>query len=84
MHVAGTLPYDGSERDLDLDQWLVDGWQDELIDAFLDGASPEELMEILHDHMSGDMPPFYAQFFDPTSDESWQLDIDTLDWGFDE
>lgn len=82
MHVAGTLAYDGSEREFDLD--LSDGWQDDIIDAWLNGVDPDELMGILYDHLPDDFPDFYRQMFDPGSDADWQLDVDELDWGFDD
>lgn len=81
MNVTGILAYDGSERELDLDQWLEDGWQDAILDAYLDGVDVDELGELLFDYLDPGMPPFYHQMFDPGVDEKWHLDITDMEWG---
>lgn len=60
-------------REVDIYKYLDDGWQERVIDAFLDGAEPEDLHHIFATHVNdGD---FYARTFDlyAPSDETWDI-----------
>lgn len=76
MNVSGTWSYDDSDRDIDLSDYLADGWEDALLDAYLDGADVDELGELLHGFITDD---FYSGLLDPNSDNPF--DIDDMDWG---
>lgn len=68
--ISGTYGYDGSERDFDIDEWADDGWEDALIEAFLDGATADELADILRDYISDD---FYREMLN-------DFDVSSIDW----
>jgi hypothetical protein len=82
--MVGRLTYDSApepDRELGLDPYLADDLGDQLVDAYLDGATPDELAAILSDALSD--APFYQDTLDPYSDDghlAW--DVDSIEgWG---
>lgn len=55
------------DRDFDLGGYM-DEVQNEILDAYLDGASLDELAEIFHEGING--APWYETVFDPDQDAS--------------
>jgi len=79
VKIVGRLTYDSApepDRDVDLGAYL-DEVQDEILDAYLDGASTGELAAIMHEGIGG--APFYEQTFDPDAAGHFSWDIDDLD-----
>lgn len=69
---------DDESRDLNLGPYLDDGLEDDLLDAYLAGASIEDLGEMFHQGISGS--DFYSDVFDPHG--PYDLDVkDIGGWG---
>lgn len=81
--MVGRLTYDSQpepDREISLGNYLEDGVGDRLVDAYLDGASPDELAEILHEAIYD--APFYEETFDPYGSGHLAWDIDSIEgWG---
>lgn len=83
--VMGTFRYAGGgsmrgaeDREVDLGSYM-DNVADDLVDAFLDGASTDELAAIFHEGINDG--GFYEQTFDPGNpDGGWDID-DISGWG---
>ncbi len=79
--VEGGIKYRGKndrseDRTIDLGGYL-DPIEDELVDAYLAGASTDQLAEIFHEGIVG--APFYSTIFDPDQDNEMGFDFDGLD-----
>jgi transglutaminase-like putative cysteine protease len=79
--IEGGIKYRGKhdrseERTIDLGGY-IDPVEDELVDAYLDGAPLEDLAEIFHDAISG--APFYTNILDPDDGNEMGFDFDSLD-----
>jgi hypothetical protein len=84
--MVGRLTYDSTpepDRDVTLGPYLDDNVGDRLVDAYLDGASTDELAEILAESIAD--APFYEETFDPYNDDQHlRWDIDSIEeWGDD-
>lgn len=68
---------DPEDRTLDVRQYLGDGIEDALVDAFLDGATPDELADVFHEYVEGSA--FYEDLFEPGGGQ-YETDIEDLGW----
>lgn len=84
VKIVGGLTYGSTpdpDRDYDVGSWL-DEVQNDIIDAYLDGASTDELAEIFHEGINDG--GFYADVLDPGDYGTSQLHVDITDiegWG---
>lgn len=67
----------GGGRDANIGPYMVDGTQDDVLDAYLEGASLDELAELFADGIGDN--GWYARTFNPDSTDSDGWDIDSLD-----
>jgi hypothetical protein len=75
-YAGGGTMKDAENRDIPLGDYLDDWVSDSLIDAYLDGAGPDELGEILASGIN-DVNGWYAANFDPTNPDG-QWDVHTI------
>lgn len=78
IRMVGSLTYDSApepERDVDLGSYM-DEVQNELLDAYLDGATPDELAEIF---VAGVEDDFYRETLDENGDSRMSWDVSYLD-----
>ena len=68
----------GQPRHVGLGSYLVEGWADAVVDAFLAGGSPAELHETLHGFIYGSQ--WYEQTFDPRAPAGSGWDVTAIEW----
>jgi hypothetical protein len=76
--VTGFYNYDGKSNDrrpILIGDYLSDNAGDELVDAFMSGASPAELREVFAANLTNDATGFYERTMalPPTSDHGWTV-----------
>lgn len=74
--VISISPPREEERELELASWLGYDVENDLIDAYLEGATPDDLAEIFHDAIEGSA--FYSDVFD--SYGGYDVNITDLGW----
>lgn len=82
LTVVGTYSYDDAhseDREVRIGEYMNDVGAD-LVDAFLDGASPNDLWDIAHDAINDH--GWYADTFERESPDPHQWDVDEITgWG---
>lgn len=79
--ITGSYRYDQDHREVRIGIYLDPSTINQLVDAFLDGASTEQLAEIFHENILDD--GFYERTFDPHNedpDDSWDVK-EVWGWG---
>lgn len=78
--ITGSYNYDPGPRKVAIGQYMADGVIDDLLDAYLNGAQPDELREIFAVGITDDPSGFYASTMDqgPTDTHGWTVDHVTL------
>ena len=72
--LVGTYNYgDGDEREVLIGPYLDEGTIPDMLDAYLSGASPEDLRERFADHITNDPTGFYPRTLalPPSDDHGW-------------
>lgn len=73
FQITGTIRYSSIEedREVGIGRYLDPSVPNDLVTAFLDGASPDELAEIFHEGILDD--GFYYDTFDPHGNDNWDI-----------
>lgn len=73
--LKGVYNYDGEPRTVEIGRYMIDGAIDALLDAYLNGASPEDLREVFADHID-DPSAFYSRTMalGPSDDHGWTVE----------
>ena len=73
--LVGTYNYDGDEREVLIGPYLDDTTIPDMLDAYLSGASPEDLRERFAGHITNDPTGFYPRTLarPPSDDHGWTV-----------